>query len=145
MGMMARFPGCPAMPGGPMLPMIGLGPHSQYVGCRAVRIAKRLRLLARRVLSRAWVSNGRFHFLCSINSKGRGAGPVTFLSQSSVSVMTELASMEKIMGALGANNLDKASMPGCLRRQCQVDTVVARAAVGATHCEGVEREGRCIV
>jgi hypothetical protein len=61
------------------------------------------------------------------------------------SVMTELASMEKIMGALGANNLDKASMPGCLRRRCHVDTDAARAAVGATHCEGVEREGRCIV
>jgi hypothetical protein len=43
------------------------------------------------------------------------------------------------------DNLGKASAPGCLRRQYHVDADVARAALGATHGEGAEREGRHIV
>jgi hypothetical protein len=43
------------------------------------------------------------------------------------------------------DNLDNASMSGCLRQRCQVYADAARAAAGAAHGEGAEHEDRCIV
>jgi hypothetical protein len=65
--------------------------------------------------------------------------------------MTELASVAEIMGAPGANDISVARQLGqgvnarCPRQQCQVYADAARAAAGAAHGEGAEREGRHII
>jgi hypothetical protein len=73
----AHLPCYRATPGGSTLLTCGFDPHTQQVGRCAVWIVKKLRRLAHRTLSRAWIPNGHFGF--PLWYKHQGAKPLTLL------------------------------------------------------------------
>jgi hypothetical protein len=78
MGVMTRLPYCLVTPGG--VEIIDVWARSPFAvsGVLHGLDGERLRRLARRALSRAWVLNGRFSFLCGISSEVPNRSPCSF-------------------------------------------------------------------